>query len=165
MKRFYIYILVVVLFCGCFADEEFGTEIVLRPTVQLESGGDFVEYADCVVYAFDADTTAWELLSWEDARDGVLSSKIDATAKLLPFAQAQSYLEEGLDDIRLSMWVESSSVMIVTANSVSENYGYTIYSVGLNLSKTYIDAPRFRTWKSGEYTEGNWLYYAPESEE
>lgn len=147
---------------SCFKDEEYNTNLVLRPMIQTVSGGDFVGYEDCVAYAFDADTAQWELLSWDDARNGVLRSKEDSTLTMLPFAVAQSYTEDELEDTMLSMRLACQSAMIVVAHNTTENYGYRLYSVGLNIETTYAYV-RFRTWKEGEYTESNWIYYAPES--
>ncbi len=147
---------------SCFKDEEYNTEFVLRPMIQTVSGGDFVGYEDCVAYAFDADTAQWEILSWEDARSGVLTSREDPAVTKLPFAVAKSYVEDSLEDTMLSMRLDCESAMIVVAHNTTENYGYRLYDVGLNLSTTYAYA-RFRTWKEGEYTESYWIYYAPES--
>ncbi|MFI3292989.1 MAG: hypothetical protein SNI70_05675 [Rikenellaceae bacterium] len=159
MKRVILYIVLVVTLSSCFKDEEYSTKMVVRPYVQAVSGGDFVGYEDCVAYAFDADTAEWEVLSWIDARNGVLTSKEDPSKTLAPIAVAQSYTEEGLEDTMLSMQVNEQSVMVVVAHTTTEDYGYRLYDVGLNLSTTYVTA-RFRTWKEGEYTESYWIYYS-----
>ncbi|MFI3302230.1 MAG: hypothetical protein SNH35_02365 [Rikenellaceae bacterium] len=164
MKNVILYILAAVALVGCFKDEEYNTKLVLRPMEQVESDGDFVAYADCVAYVFDADSTEWMVASWADAVSGVLTSKEDGVSTKSAYATASGYSEEGLEDTMLSVNVALMTPMIVVANTVTENYGYTQYSVGLNLATTYLYA-RFRPWKECIYTEGSWVYSAPEVED
>ncbi len=164
MKRVALYILIAISLCGCFESEEYNTTLVVRPWVQTESNGDFVEYDDCVAYAFVADTAEWEVASWEDARLGVLTSKFDSSQTLAPVAEGQSFVADSLESTMLALNLGVESAMIVVAHNTTANYGYRLYDVGLNISTSYLYA-RFRTWKSGEYTESNWIYYAPDESE
>ncbi len=163
MKKVVLYILIAVALCSCFKDEEYDTTMVLRPTEQVTSGDDFTDCADCVAYAFDADSTEWKVASWADACSGVLTSKSDDTVTKTAYAVAASYSEEGLGDGMLSMRVALFQPMIVVANTLAEEYAYTQYELGLNLDKTYIYV-RFRPWKSGIYTESSWVYSSAEDE-
>ncbi|MFI3282446.1 MAG: hypothetical protein SNG10_02820 [Rikenellaceae bacterium] len=162
MKRLVLYILFSLTLWSCFKDESYDTILVVRPQVQDSSSGDFVSYEDCVAYAFNADTASWEIASWADAKAGILTSKVDANTTQLPFAVGESYVEDSLEDTMLAMRIARESALIVVAHNTTENYGYRIYDVGLNLDKTYIYA-RFRPWKEGEYTESYWTYFAPEN--
>ncbi len=161
MKKGILYILITVALVGCFKDEEYSTKLVLRIMEQPISDDDFVSYDGCVAYAFDADSTEWGVASWEDAVNGVLTSKDDGVSTKSHYASAQSYTEDGLEDTMLAMNVKLETTMIVVANTTTANYGYTQYSVGLNLPTTYLYV-RFRPWKEGIYTEGSWVYSAPE---
>ncbi len=162
--KFFCIFAVILTLSGCFKDEEYDTQLIVRPSIQYISGGDFSPYTECVAYAFVADTANWEFLSWEDARDGVMSSKTNSSDKRAPIATATSYEEEGLDEgSMLKMQVQRETALIVVANTIEETYAYKIYTVGLNLSKSYIYT-LFRDWKTEDYTENYWEYFVPVTE-
>ncbi len=164
MKRVLTYIVIVMSLCSCFDDVAYDTNFVLIPTVQYASGGEFESYADCVAYAFDADADFWEVTSWENACDGVLTSKEDPNVTMLPFEVARSYDDDIHSEPMLSMNLDRESVMIVVAHTTSEDYSYMSYSVGVNIPTVY-GYVRFRPWKEGFYSESSWIYYSPEIEE
>ncbi len=159
--RFFCIFALLLTLSSCFKDEEYDTQLIVRPSIQYITGGEFSPYTGCVAYAFAADTANWEILSWEDARDGVLSRKGDSSDKRAPIATAVSYEEEGLDaGSMLKMQVNRETALIVVANTIDETYAYKIYTVGLNLSKTYVYT-LFRSWKTEDYKESYWEYIVP----
>ncbi len=162
MKRLFSCIIIFTSLSGCFKEEEYNTKLVLRPAMQDVSGADFAPLSECVAYAFVADTTQWEFTSWQDAVEGVMRNKEVYNTTLSPFATAESYEEVGLDEgSMLSMRIAKETALIVVAHTTTENYAWTIYSLGMNVETTYLYVP-FRFWKEGEYTQSSWQLYAPD---
>ncbi len=158
IKRVYVFALLLVL-SACFKDEEYDTQLILMPSIQDASGGDYLPYAGCVAYAFVADTAVWEIRSLADALAGVMTLREDSDITMQPIASAVGYEEDGLDvGTMLSMQVEAEKPIIVIANDSEGIYAWRFFSVGLNLSKTYLDVI-FRSWKTADYTENSWNYF------
>lgn len=149
----------IVAIAGCFKEEAFDTTIVFRPAEQLESGGDFTNLTGVVAYAFDADTTSYEVASYDDALAGILTNKKSGKINP-PIATAVAY-DGGIEDA-ISLQVQQEEVMFVAVDTKNEIYAYTNYTVGLNLATTYISIP-FRTWKSSSFSQGTWWYVVPET--
>ncbi|MFI3259811.1 MAG: hypothetical protein R3Y16_06930 [Rikenellaceae bacterium] len=187
--RFIGYILALTIATSCFKDKSYETTLVVVTAQQSESGGDFTSLDNSVVYAFAADTTDYMILDYYDALGGVLTNKLTGE-KLSPLAVGEAtqityeYTFEADEDEEedeaedeefqdgdlivttfdaYTMSVEQESVMLVAVDPTSENYAYTNYTVGLNLSTTYITVS-FRPWKSDSFSQGTWWFVVPETE-
>ncbi len=57
----------MLLLNSCFKDVEENTTYLLKPLVQYTSGGMNEPLDGVIGYAFEADTTEWTVLSYEDA--------------------------------------------------------------------------------------------------
>ena len=60
---------------GCFKKVTLDCRYNVRIYFQAESGGEVVQGENTIAYAFAADTTQWTVASYDDALNGVLTSK------------------------------------------------------------------------------------------
>ena len=60
---------------GCFKSIGYETFYVLRPWAQEGTVKTPIPREDMLAYAFDADTTEWSVLSYEDAVAGIITSR------------------------------------------------------------------------------------------
>lgn len=158
MRTIAIYLLTVLMLTGCFKEESYDTTLVLKPTVQRNSGSSFEPYTGIKAYAFDADTTLWAVLSYEDALNTTISLKgAPATKSDTPLATAEPYVYEGSSGW-LQMSVSTPSLMLLAIDEQTKVYAYTQASLGVNLPQLYISLP-FMPWKQGKrYKSGNWMF-------
>ncbi len=156
----YIAIAFATLFVGCFKDEEYKTNIVLRCYQQAYSGDSYVELSGVVAHSFTADTTDYMVASYDDALAGVLTNRTSGS-KLSAKYSSQAW---PLEDFESSVAVEAEGdlVVLVVVDTEHEDYAYRNYSMGLNLETTYI-ALQFRPWYEGEFTQNSWQYVVPEA--
>ncbi len=150
----------LVALAGCFKEESYDTTLVLRPTEQTESGGDYVSLSGVVAYAYAADTTYYCVVDYDAALAGIVTNK-ESGAVLAPIATATAYTAEELEDA-IAMQTDREEIMLVAVDTKSEGYAYANYTVGINLPTTYITLA-FRPWKEGKYLQGKWMYFAAES--
>ncbi len=169
LKRIGIYICAALMGVGCAVDslgfkaEEYDTTLVLISVEQLESGGDYIPLDGVVAYAFAADTTDFQVLSYEDALAGVVSSKADGS-RIEPIATATPYSGAEALECAIEMRITNyESVMLVVADAKSEGYGYANYEIGLNLENTYITLS-FLAWREGWYSQSFWQFIMSETE-
>lgn len=162
MRRLVLYIAIAfaTLFVGCFKDEEYKTNIVLRCYQQAYSGDSYVELSGVVAHSFTADTTDYMVASYDDALAGVLTNRTSGS-KLSAKYSSQAW---PLEDFESSVAVEAEGdlVVLVVVDTEHEDYAYRNYSMGLNLETTYI-ALQFRPWYEGEFTQNSWQYVVPEA--
>lgn len=162
LKRFVIYTALAVAFVGCFNDEAYDTEIVFRPELQTESGGDFTPLDGAVAYAFAADTTDYRVESYNDALLGILSNKVSGEV-LPPLSTASPYSDYDLE-YAISLRASLEDVMLLVVDTENECYAYSNYTVGVNLPTTFITVA-FRSWKTDDFSQGKWYFVVPESPE
>ncbi len=79
---------------GCFKSIGYETFYVLRPWAQEGTVKTPIPREDMLAYAFDADTTEWSVLSYEDAVAGIITSRRTGE-KLRPIAQGEPYEIDG----------------------------------------------------------------------
>lgn len=158
MKRAAIYLLTVLMLTGCFKEESYDTTLILKPTVQRNSGSSFEPYTGVKAYAFDADTTLWAVLSYEDALKTTISLKgAPATKSSTPLATAEPYAYDGTTGW-LQMSVSTPSLMLLAVDEQTKVYAYTQVALGVNLPQLYVSLP-FMPWKKGKrYKTGNWVF-------
>ncbi|MFI3248644.1 MAG: lipoprotein [Rikenellaceae bacterium] len=163
MQKVILYITALLTLTGCFKDVSYNTTIVLRPTQQIASGGDAIELPGVVAYAFVADTTYFTVTSYEMAMQGVMVEKetgeeISAFASSAPYDDSDNFYE---NSIALQVDQNEGTIAIVAIDTLNGDYGYTTYSVGVNLSTTYL-AVNFAPWKEGKFEYGKWCFVVGE---
>ncbi len=159
MRQILLYIIALTALAGCFKELSYNTTLVLRPTQQLESGGDAVELEGVVAYAFAADTTYFTVESYEMALSGIMVDKesgeqITAIATSTPY---ENDIYGFQNSIALKIDQDIEYVAIVVIDTLNEDYGYTTYELNVNLPTTYI-AANFAPWKEGGFTYGIWYF-------
>ncbi len=163
MQRIILYIAILASLTGCFKELSYNTTVVLRPTQQVVSGGSAVELPGVVAYAFLADTTYFEVTSYENALAGIMSDKetggqIAAIASSTPYDNDISGFENA---IALNIDANAEVISLVAIDTLNGDYGYTTYEIGVNIATTYI-AVNFAPWKTGQFTYGNWCFVVSE---
>ncbi len=163
--------------------------LLFRPAQQLASGEEFIDLDGVVVYAYLADTTDYAPQNFEEALNGRVTNKTTGES-LSPFATSEPYegyftyiyeIEEEEEDededetiypyadgevvetliTGVSLQSTYPEIMLVAVDTLNEGYAYCNYSVGLNLSITYITLS-FRPWKTAAFSQGVWWYVVPE---
>ncbi len=161
MRNFATYIVALLLCVGCFNDEEFNTQIVFQPTFQAVDGDDYQHLPGVVGYAFDVESADVEILDYAMAASGFVAD-IGSGEVIAPFAVTSAYLDnEEWADVAQSMQVAREDVFLLVVDTANESYAYRDYTVGINLSTTYITMA-FRPWKEGSVTQSSWTYVYPE---
>ncbi len=163
MRKFILYIATAVLLVGCFKEEVYRSDIVLRPMQQPYDGAEYEDLAGVIGYAFDVDTAAVDILSYEDALNGRVTSR--TTGELINvYSSSSPYMNEMSGfSTAISLPVELNYVMLLAVDTENEDYAYAYYEVGLNLDTTFITL-NFRPWySSGTITTGDWIYVVPEA--
>lgn len=161
VRILYIFALILTL-SSCFKDEEYDSRLIVRPQMQDVSDGEWIAYEGCVAHVFEANSDEWEVLSWDDAVAGILSSVEDSNIKKYASSTSSGYYnEDGLDEgSMLAVKANQQYVMLVVANTTDAFYACQDYTLGMNIGKTYIYS-RFRSWKTSSYEEGDWTYFVP----
>ncbi len=159
MRRLALYIAIVTSLVGCFKDETYNTNVVIRCYQQDSSDASFVELSGAVAYSFTADTTDYMVASYDDALAGLLTDRLSGEKISANYA-SQPYPQDGFES---AIAVEASGevVVLVVVDTEHEDYAYRNYSMGLNLATTYM-AVQFRPWYEGELTQNGWQYVIPE---
>jgi hypothetical protein len=154
---------VAMLLTACFESVPDQTSVVLKPLVQPTSGGLNEPLAAVRAYAFEADTTEWGVASWEDALDGVLTSKLTGEKLSTPFASSEAYTpEEGVVGMenRLVVNLPPREMMLLVVNEQNRLYAYNNIETAEGMASLYITLI-FKPWKEmTAYREG-WSFYNP----
>lgn len=162
MRRLIILLVALTTLASCFQQTSYSTHYVLKPLVQTESGGDYIDLEGVQAFAFAADSAEWKPRSYEQAISGIIANDEGETqramASSLPYEDSRSWV---------SMSIDGPDVLIVAVDTENLCYGFTNYSMGENLPTTYVSVV-FRSWKEDSvYKDGNWYFYPTivESEE
>ncbi len=144
---------------SCFKKVAYRTECVVKPLQQATADdGNPSVVPGAAAFAFDADTTAWTVASYDDAVSGIITSKSDPAVKRdTPFASSQSYGDRGW----ISLFLDRERQMVVVVDPVDRLYAYTDLLIGVNHSPLYVSLV-FQPWKEGfSYKSSNWSVYNP----
>lgn len=142
---------------SCFKKVAFRTEYVLKPLEQATADDrNPAVIPGAAAFAFDADTAAWTVASYDDAVAGIITSKSDPAVKRdTPFASSQPYGQTGW----ISLLLDREQQMVVAVDPVHRLYAYTDQLIGVNHSPLYVSLV-FQPWKEGfSYKSGNWSVY------
>lgn len=151
--------------CGCFKEVGFDCRYNLRPYLQAESGGETVVAEGAIAYAFMADTTLWTVASYDDALNGVLTSKADGSKR----SDYASRAEQSAEDGTIVLQLDGTPATIIAVDAVDSIYGWRMTEVTENVPELYVSVT-FRPWTARSYyIEGAWRmvneFYTPEPEE
>ncbi len=160
MNRLILSAVAFLCLTSCFNDVSYTTDYILKPHEQGESSGDYLALGGVVAYAFAGTTDDWEVLSYEDALAGVITS-IETGEQRTAFVEAVPYNES---DTELLIALDRIEVILVAVDPATEVYAYTNYTVPQNFSEVLVDIV-FRPWKTSTYTASTWTFVVPEVEE
>ena len=141
---------------SCFKKVAFRTDYVLKPLREVTSDDRVREpVAGAVAFAFDADTAAWTVASYDDALAGVITSRADPAVKQsAPCASSQPYGDGGW----ICLPLDREWQMVVAVDPVDRLYAYTQQRIGENLPVLTVSLI-FQPWRSGRsYKWGDWLW-------
>ncbi len=153
------------LLTGCFKKVTRETDYVLKPLSQTLSGATVEPLEGTLAYAFDVDTAEYTVLSYDDAKAGVVARKSAPTEKIsTPSATAEPYATEQASGW-IHMTLRKTSQMVVAVDTKNRLYGYTQQKTDVNLPNLFVSMV-FKPWKEGfSYKDGEWsiynAYYVP----
>lgn len=146
---------------SCFKKVSLDCRYNLRPYFQAESGGETVQGENTIAYAFAADTTQWTVASYDDALNGVLTSKTTGEKR----TDAMAYAEQ--QDQTVVLQLTATPATIVVVDTKNHLYAWRMTEVAENLPDLYVSVT-WRPWSTKkQYIEGPWrmnneAYVAPE---
>lgn len=140
---------------GCFKSIGYETFYVLRPWAQEGTVKTPIPREDMLAYAFDADTTEWNVLSYEDAVAGIITSRRTGE-KLRPIAQGEPYEIDGNENW-LAMQLDGPRFLILAVDRSNRLYGFTEQAIGENLPQMHVSVTFFPNEKGKRYEKGKWI--------
>lgn len=155
---------VAVATTSCFKKVTMDCRYHVRPYYQAESGGVAVQGEGTIAYAFAADTSQWTIATYDDALNGVLTSKTSGEKR----SDAMDRAEQGDSTVVLQLTATPATIVVV--DTVNKLFGWRMTDVVENLPDLYVSVT-FRPWSvKKRYVEGAWrmnneAYVAPEPEE
>lgn len=162
MKKLFYILLSVWFFASC-EDSEIRTDYIITPYVQFEDkGGNSVPVPAQHVkaYGYYVDSTYWQVNSWNDAVDGILTRKSDGTQTKAPDFTAEldehGRLTVGpltrLEFMLLVCYTDPASV------GGGEMYAYRNAKTLENLPYIYVDVI-FKPWRMDKRkSEAKWMF-------
>lgn len=152
---------------GCFKSIGYETFYVLRPWAQEGTVKTPIPREDMLAYAFDADTTEWSVLSYEDAVAGIITSRRTGE-KLQPIAQGEPYEIDGNENW-LAMQLNGPRFFILAVDQSNRLYGFTEQAIGENLPQMHVSVTFYPKEKGRRFLKGKWImcndfYTEPEPE-
>ena len=152
---------------GCFKSIGYETFYVLRPWAQEGTVKTPIPREDMLAYAFDADTTEWSVLSYEDAVAGIITSRRTGE-KLRPIAQGEPYEIDGNENW-LAMQLNGPRFLILAVDQSNRLYGFTEQAIGENLPQMHVSVTFYPKEKGRRFLKGKWImcndfYTEPEPE-
>ena len=146
---------------GCFKKVTLDCRYNVRIYFQAESGGEVVQGENTIAYAFAADTTQWTVASYDDALNGVLTSKTSGE-KRTDFMVRAEQLDES---VVLQLTVTPATIIVV--DTEHRMFAWRMTEVAENLPDLYVSVT-WRPWSvKKQYIEGPWrmnneAYVAPD---
>ena len=140
---------------GCFKKVSNDTLFIIKPNLQVESGGELTLADGAVACAWFNRTDLWEIKSYSDAVEHLLTNtetgSVEAAEPDAVSTPAETEGREGL----LELETRSQWVLLLVVYPEAEMYAWRVFETGVNLSPTYLTV-QFRTWKTDSYVDSGW---------
>lgn len=173
-----------VLWTGCSKEASYRTDLQLKPLIQHESSSRVEPLRTMVAYAFESlDTVRWTVASYDDALQGIVTEKATGKTrqdgiKASPLLGGIAGEEEGnggdnsdneggdgSDDDPMATWltmrVNAPRVLLVVADTETEQYGYEELPLAVNLSPLTVSAVFYPWTQAAIYRSGSWWMFNP----
>lgn len=157
----------VALLAGCFTKVKHETFLVLIPWAKDGTTNPAVRMGGGVMaYAFAADTAQWDVLSYEDALNGIITSRTTGET-MQATAKGASYAFDGA--FSLAMELEGSCFLILAVDLQHRLYGFARQDIGADVPETYVNVTFYPEDVGKSYMRGKWymrndFYVEPEPE-
>ncbi len=154
MRWFFSIPFVFALLAACDKSLPVKFTYTVTPYVQSADKGTVGLCAGAGGYAFYADTSAWEVTSYEDAEAGVLTSRGGQGTKHFDFDGVQG------EDGRISQSpITGQPVMAVVYYPASRSWAVRQVPVGAGIDTIRVSVT-FRTWNADStYTDSKWKVF------
>lgn len=170
-----------IVWAACSKEASYRTDVQLKPLVQLTSESPVEPLHTMVAYAYPSlDTVRWTVASYRDALEGIVTER--ATGKTrqdgikaapLPL-EGSGTGEEGGDSndngsdnpggpaaTWLTVRVDASRVLLVVADTETEQYGYEELPLAVNLSPLTVSVVFYPWTQASTYRKGSWWMFNP----
>lgn len=158
--------IVALTMTGCFKKVTTDTTAIIKTLVQEVSGGENVPTESVDVYAYYTGNEDWEIRSYEDAVNRIITSTTDGSQRNEPDVVGEPY-EKYETGCYTALPLASSPAMIVVVEPQTRMYAYMFKLLEAeNLPETYLTLI-FHSWRDKAYTEGSkvgsiWNVFPPE---
>ncbi|WP_300108182.1 hypothetical protein [uncultured Alistipes sp.] len=172
-KRNLLIVFVLILLgsmSGCFKEVGYNTFLLVKAWVKEGNSNAVPLEGGVLAYAFAADTAGWDVLSYEDAVRGVITSRTDSRTQQ-PVAQGGSFVFDG--DNMLGMHLNGPYFLLLVVDLENRLYGFTDQAIGENLSEMFVNVTFFpkdagkryiKSMSSKKWIMCNDFYEEPEPE-
>lgn len=144
---------VAAVLTGCFKKVTTDTTFVIKPNLQIESGGEMTVAEGVTGYACYVGEE-WSIASYEDAVAHILTdAEAEKSQTVEPDVVAQLY-GDGTSGL-LAIHAEAPHVLLVTIYEDGGMYAWRHFDSGVNVAETYLTL-QFRVWKRDGYTDSGW---------
>ena len=151
--------LLILGLASCGVDVGYKSTYLLKSWEQPASGAELVRLEELRLFGYQADTTDWRILSYEDALVGRFVAANGSGEELTPSLVGQPFEVEGYG---MAQGLEAqgySRLMVLAVDTKNRLYGYTQYAMPENLPKLYASLV-FQPWKkSSAFKNGIWWMF------
>lgn len=155
-----VYIWLLTCFLVSCGKSEIRTDFIITPYVQLQENVVRELTPHVKAYAYYGDTTYWKVMSWEDASNGILTSKSDETQTKSPDFTAEP---DSRGRLVLGPVTQLKLMLLVCQTDPDAVGGVKMYA--WRNAATLDDLPQvsvnltFKPWRQdARKSEGRWLY-------
>lgn len=152
---------------GCFKKVTRDTTAVIKTLVQEVSGGENVPAESVDVYAYYTGTEDWEVRSYDDAVNRIITSTTDGSQRSEPDVVGVPY-EKYETGCYTALPLTASPAMIVVVEPQTRMYACMFKLLEAeNLPETFLTLI-FHSWRDKAYTEGSktgsiWNVFPPDT--
>lgn len=169
-----------ILWAACSKEASYRTDVQLKPLVQRTSDAPVEPLHTMVAYAYASlDTVRWTVASYRDAVEGIITEKATGKTRQDGIKATPLPLEESADgeeggdnsgdggnpDDPMSTWltmrVDASRVLLVVADTGTEQFGYEELPLAVNLSPLTVSAVFYPWTQASMYRKGDWWMFNP----
>lgn len=160
---FAMLVIAAAVLTGCFKKVSRDTLFLIKPNLQVESGGELTVAEGVKAYAWFNRTEPWSINSYEDAERFILTdSENGATETLQPDAESVTLSDDGKEGL-LELDTKSASVLLLVLYPEAGMYAWRVFETSENASPTYLTV-QLRTWKTDVYVDSGWTVGRKETE-